>query len=306
VAKLPSLALPSKYDLALAKAKFTAWWNGQEFDAATVPAPAEADTAADDLLFDGNDPTETDPRLVGLQRFWGDGRLMPGDAAAEALLPVQLGVSASGALGVFGPGLAAPVGALAVAHPGTLRVFEWRDGAVQGLTAGFAKAGLTGRVRAQAFDLETSAVESESLDGAICFDAFSYCGHPARLAVQLAKALKPGCGAVLETYCGAAGPHLAPAFASAYLEPQILTQETLAAQLFEAGLRIESDLDITAEHLDLAKNGLRRLAETLGRGKPISALALREIAWEAETWQARRPLLAAGALSRRQLHVIKR
>jgi SAM-dependent methyltransferase len=306
VAKLPSLALPSKHDLALAKAKFGAWWNGKEFDPASVAAADGADSAADDLLFDGEDIAATDPRLVGLQRYWGDGRLMPGDAAAEALLPVQVGLSASGVLGVFGPGLAAPVAAMAVGHPGPIRVFEWRDGAVQALAAGFARSGLAGRTKAQAFDLETSPLDAESLDGAVCFDAFTYCGHPGRLALQLAKALKPGGGAVLETYCGAPGPHLAPAFASAFLEPQVMTAEALGALLFEAGLRIETDQDVTAEHLDLAKDGLRRRAETLGQGKSISALALREIAWEAETWQARKPMLAAGALSRRQIHVIKR
>jgi SAM-dependent methyltransferase len=310
VAKLPLPALPSKRDLAIAKAKLSAWWQGAEFDPASVvvdadPAP-EKDDAAEDLLFEGDDPSHSEPRLAALQRFWGEGRLSPGDSAAEALLPVRAGVPASGLLGVFGPGLVGPVSAMAVAHPGQIQTYDWRDIAVPGLLAGIKRGGLRSRVKAQLFDLETSALQADSLDGVVCLDAFSYCGHPARLAVQLAKALKPGCGAVIETYVGQPGPHLAAGFASAFLEPQIVAAETLTELLFEAGLRIESDDDITAEHLDLARAGMRRLAESLSDPPPLTALALREIAWEAETWRARKAMLSANVLARRLIHAVRR
>lgn len=309
VAKLPLPALPSKRDLAIAKAKLSAWWQGADFDPASIPDDAptpDRTNGADDLLFDGDDPAGTEPRLLALQRFWGDGRLFPGDSAIEALAPVRVGAAASGVLGVFGPGLIGPVSAMAVAHPGAIQVYEWRDSAVQALAAGLARGGLKSRVKAQLFDLETSHLQADSIDGLVCLDAFSFCGHPARLAVQFAKALKPGCGAVIETYVGAPGPHLAAGFASAFLEPQILAAETLNGLLFEAGFRIESDEDVTEDHLALAGAGIRRLAETLSDPPSLTALALREIAWEAETWRARKALLNHGALERRLIHAVRR
>jgi hypothetical protein len=308
VAKLPLPALPTKRDLAIVKAKFDAWWLGEEFDATKIPErPSDGPPAgADDMLFDREDPARHNPRFLALQRFWGEGRVTPGDSAAEALLPVRLAVQASGALGLIGPGLIAPVSAMAVAHPGELRLYEWRDLAAQALNVGVQRSGLKSRAQAHLFDLETGQLEAESLDGVVCFDAFTFCAHPSRLAVQIAKALKPNCGVVIETYVGASGPQNAAAFASSFLEPQIQAVETLTALLFEAGLRIESEADLTDQHLEQARAGLRRLAEGLGGPPQLTAAALREVAWEAEAWRARKALLSQGALRRRMIHAIRR
>jgi hypothetical protein len=295
-----------KRSLALSAARLKAWWEGAPFDAAAFEAqfepapPVAANDAAEDLF-----EPERDQRLAALQLVWGEGRLAPGDDTIDELAPARLAAPDGGALAVFGPGLARPVISLAPGWAGAIAVYEWRKETRAALTAGLKAAGLAERVAVHPFDLETGHIGDETLDGLISTDDFTYCENPSRLAVQFARALKPGCGGLIEAYAAAPGPDVAPGFASAFAEPQLHTAAKIGELLFEAGFRIEEDEDLTALHAEWARAGIQRLKASLA-APSLSARGLQELAWEMETWRARLRLLDAGRMQRRAWRVTRR
>lgn len=287
---------------AIAGAKFRAWWDGAAFDEAGFIAkleaeaanpPEPADVAGD--LFDA----PVDPRLEALQRLWGPGRLAP----ASDPLPFEPGEGATVAL--LGPGLAEPVKAFS--SYANLLIFEWRSETREALKRGLAEAGLE-RAALAPFDLDLTTLAAETCDAVISFDEFTYASNPARLALQIARTLKPGAKAVIETYAGAAGPDLGAAFASAFAEPQLHVRNALAQAMNEAGLDIEADEDISAAHAASARAAFERFTETAGAPdqKPACAVEVREIGWEIHTWRARLKLLALGRIQRHRFTVHRR
>lgn len=300
------LALPmlDKRKSALARARFAAWWNGAAFDEAAALAAIEAaanDAGVDADLFAAPPPPE-DSRAAALQRIWGQGRLAPG--GDEAALPALLNLSATATLGVFGPGLAAPVLAIGETHLGEIRVFDWREETLDHLRHGVGPLGA--RVSVTAIDLETFSAPAEALDGAVSFDDFVYADNAPRVAAQLARGLKPKASALVETYCAAPGDDLAPAFASAFREPQLRPRTLVATMLDEAGLRVEADDDVTEAHVEIARVAFRALGDRLrGEGAPASDVA-RELGWETEAWRARTRLLMARRLERRRFTVTRK
>lgn len=308
------LALPAldKRGVALARARLNAWWNGAAFDEADAKAAIEAamESAANDAGVEGDlfglESVPEDPRLDALQRIWGKGRVGPGDDAAEAAYPVKLSLPASATLALFGPGLSAPVAAIAQAHLGDIRVFEWREETQASLRRGVTLAKLDKRVTVSAVDLETFSAPSEAFDGLVSFDDFSHADNAARLAQQITRALKPKATAVIETYCGVPGTDIAAGFASAFCEPQVRPADAIAALLEDAGLRVDANDDITDAHIEMAKAGFRRLADALKEATALSPGAGRELAWESEAWRVRIRLLAARRLERRCFTVTRR
>lgn len=303
------LALPGldPRGLALAKARFKAWWNGAEFDEAAAQAALEAvanDTDADADLF-GESPEPLDPRLEALQRIWGAGRVGPGDASLEASALARINLSASGALAVFGPGLWGPVEALANAHPGDLRVFEWREETQSPLKQWVARAKIEKRVTLSAIDAETFTAPSEAFDALFACDGFTHADNHARLAMQFTRMLKPKATAWIETYCAEDGAAVAPGFASAFSEPHIRPATAIATALDESGLRVESNEDVTDAHVAAARAGFRQLAAALKAQAALDARAAQELAWETEAWRARFAYLGDRRLERR-LFVVSR
>src|SRR6185312_13322237 len=147
-----ALALKGLFDkrkVALARARFHAWWEGEEFDEAAAQHAIEATAndgasetgAAEDELFDAP-AFDMPPRLVALGALWGEGRVRPGDETSEKLEPSRLGIAPEGVLAVLGPGLEAPLAAIAGAHPGKIEAFEWRDESFDALKHGLAKSKL--------------------------------------------------------------------------------------------------------------------------------------------------------------------
>ncbi len=308
--KLPLPKL-DKRGVAIARARFAAWWDGADFDPAAAEAAFEAQAAAaandagvEAELFKLEAPP-VDLRLEALQRIWGEGRILPGDAAVEATFPTKLELSTTAQLAVFGPGLVAPVAALAQTHLGELKVSEWREETQAHLKFGLAKAGLDKRVTVSAIDLETFAAPVGSFEGLISFDDFTYADNGARLAQQIAKAMKPKASAIIETYAALPGGDLSPAFATAFSEPHLRASGDIQTLLSETGLTIVSHDDVTDEHLANARAGFKRLADALAEGPPLAPGAGRELAWEAEAWRVRMLLLATRRLERRRLHVTR-
>jgi hypothetical protein len=287
-----------KRALALTGAKFRAWWDGAAYDEAAVLAalekpaePEQPDLSAD--LFEA----QPDPRLCALQRIWGPGRLMPESA------PAFMEVAEGAAITLIGPGLWTPVADYAAYA--TLHVYEWRSETRETLKAGLAQAELA-RAELAAFDLDLTTLAAEASDALVSFDEFTYASNPARLALQIARTLKPGAVAVIETYAGAAGPDLASAFASAFAEPQLHARNALTHAMSEAGLDIDADEDISTAHAAAARKAFETFSERSADLKPPNAAELREVGWEIATWRARLHLLALGRIQRHRFTVKRR
>lgn len=294
-----------KRKIALARARFHAWWEGEDFNeeaalaaieaAANVEPPA---VAGPDELFDAL-PFDMPPRLTALMALWGDGRVRPGASASEKAELALLGIAPEGALAVLGPGLEAPVLAIAADHPGKIEVFEWRDETFEALQHRVRQAKLDERVGMARIDLEAPNFPASFYDGMISIDDFTYSGHPPHLALQVVKCLKPGAGVVIECYVGLPSAELATAFASAFGEPQIRAHGDLLTAFTEAGLVLEIDEDLTSDMLDMARHGFKQLSEALA-GAKLEVAAAQELAWEAGAWRTRMRLMAQKRLERRR------
>lgn len=290
-----------------------AWWDGEEFDAETAAASIEANigeaandsgAALEDALFD--EPVHEPPaRLLALMRLWGPDRLRPGDDAADALEIPRLGLAPDALLAVSGAGLAAPLIAVAGAHPGKIEAFEWREESIETLRAGVKKAKLDERISVIRVDLEAHVWPANTYDGVWSVDDFAYVGYAPHLAQQIAKMLKPGACAVVECYAGLPSDELATAFASSFAEPQIRAHGDLLQTFTDVGLVVEQDEDLTEEFLDFARQGFVRLTQVLADPASLDVSAARELAWEAEAWRTRLKLLAQRRLERRRFTLRK-
>jgi hypothetical protein len=284
---------------ALAGAKVRAWWNGADFDQAAFeaslekPAEAPVDGDAGEHLFE----PPPDPRLDGLQRIWGAGRLAP--ASAPAL--TEAGEDA--AIALLGPGLAGSAGPYAGYK--RIEIFEWRVEAREALKSGLAKAGLE-RAALTALDLDLTTLAAETFEALVSFDEFTYAANPARLALQIARTLKPGAKAVIEAYAGANGADIAGAFASAFAEPQLHVRNALLHAFGEAGLDVDSDEDISEAHSAAARAAFQAFAEKAEEIKQVAPEEMREIGWEIETWRARLKLLTLKRIQRHRFCVHRR
>lgn len=310
-----ALAFPPRIDrrgLALAQARFRAWWDGVAFDEAAALAALEAAAAASPVaegadLF-GEDAYTYPPRLEALQLIWGRGRLLPGSDQADSDLLALLTVPADGTLAVLGPGADHPVRAFAASHPGPLAIFEWREEATEALRQTLGKDGLDARCAISAMDVETVLLPAQGFDGIVSLDEFSVCASPSRLATQITKALRPGAEAVIEAYVGTPPQgEIAAAFAAAFCEPQIRPILDLERCFDDAGLFVLDASDQTQAHLDLAIDGFRRLEGQIsklteaGDADPLrTAAIMRELAWETDAWRVRIKLLHRGHLVRRR------
>lgn len=307
----------NKKKLALTRAKLAAWWEGAAYDEEAALAAYEAKLAAaanenveadvanvEDELFDEL-PFEMPARLSALALIWGDGRVRPGDATAEAMEPARIGVTADGMLAVWGPGLAAPVIAIASKHPGKIEVYEWREETVDALRHEVKQAKLDDRVTVTRIDLEAHVYPPASLDGIYSVDDFAYVGYPPHLAQQVMKSLKPGACAVLEAYVGFKSDALKTAFASSFAEPQIRAHGDVLQFFRDVGLQIEADEDLTDEFLATARRAFKQLGERLAQSGGIEPVTARELAWETEAWRVRLMMLAQRRLERRRFVVRK-
>ncbi|ANP47537.1 SAM-dependent methyltransferase [Candidatus Viadribacter manganicus] len=301
-------ALFDKKGLALTRAKFRAWWEGEAFNEEAALAEIEAKLAADPPANDGDPedelfdelPYEMPPRMQALAILWGDDRVRPGDATADKLEPARIGLAPEGVLAVLGPGLAGPMVAVAAAHPGKIEIFEWREETFEALKHGLKKAKLDERVTASRIDLEAHVFTPASFDGLLSIDDFAYCGYPPHLAQQIMKSLKPGACAVVECYVGFKTPELATAFASSFAEPQIRAHGDILQFFVDAGLALEADEDMTDDFLSTARTAFKQLGEKLAAAGGLEVPVARELAWEAEAWRMRLQLLATRRLERRR------
>ncbi len=308
---MAGVALKSLFDKrkrALATARFRAWWEGEAFDEAaflaSLESPPANDPGVEKELFDEAEPSLS-PRLKALGMLWGLGRIMPGDQAMDALEPARVGVERGAVLAVFGPGLPAPLISIALAHPGRIEAFEWREETIAELTDGVRRANYDDRISVTRIDLEAHVWPVGVFDGIWCLDDFSFVCYAPHLAQQIFKSLKEGARAVVESYVGLPGDHIQPAFATSFAEPQIRPRADLLQVFADAGLTVDEDEDVTAEHLDLARTGFRNLRTVLADSHGLDPQTGREIAWEAQAWAVRMKLMTQGRLARRRFSLRK-
>jgi hypothetical protein len=293
---LKTLIDPQK--VALARARFHAWWEGETFDRAAIAADKQEQPPPEATL---PEPA-AEPRLTALEILWGKGRVTPGEEHDDRLQPARIGLPATGLLAVLGPGLEAPILAAAEAHPGDFIAYEWREEAQGHLAYRLANGPVSTRAKAQAMDFDLFAAPAEAWDGAWSLDEFSFAPNPSRLALQLFKGLKPGTVAVVEAYVSDGRRPLGSAFASAFAEPQVMEAAELARVLTASGFGLDEEEDLTADHLRAGKEGFRRLEQALAAAaaQGLEAGVAREIAWEAESWAHRMAALSAAHLQRRR------
>lgn len=302
-------SLFDKRKIALAKARFHAWWEGEHFDEEAALAALDVETAANENADEGVEKVlfefEVPPRLAALQLLWGEGRIRPGDEAADGLQVARLGLAPNGVLALLGPGLVGPLGAVAAKHRGRIDVFEWREEALATLKHQIGASGFTDRISVARIDLEAHVLAPNTYDGLFSTDDFAYASYQPHLAQQIMKSLKPGATAVIEAYVGFKAAEFATAFASCFAEPQIRPHGDLLKVLSDTGLVVESDEDITDEFLAIARTGFLGLGQKLADATKLSVAAARELAWEAEAWKTRLRLLAQCRLQRRRIVVRK-
>lgn len=299
----PLAKLLDKQKIAETRARFGAWWRGEDFDPAMIDVAnaSDGETNLDSELFDEPE-REIPARLAALQRLWGEGRISPGDDTSDALVPAQTGLAAEGAIAVLGPGLSQPIVALARVHAGAVAAFEWREESADIGGYLLRRAKLGERVSHQRIDLESHVFEQEKFDAVWSLDEFTFADEPMRLAHQIARMLKPDACVVVEAYAGLPSPDIAPAFASSFAEPHIRAAGDIAHYLIENGLKIEAQDDLTEEHIASAKEAFKRLEGALkGAGGGVELPVARELGWEAEAWRARLKLLGAQRLERRRI-----
>jgi|GEM_PF-1250489 len=301
-------ALFDKRQLAMTRARFRAWWDGEAFDEEAAIAEIEASLTAandddapalDEELFDAPH-YEPPPRLVALSLLWGEGRIRPGDSTADKLEPARIGLSPDGVLAVLGPGHIGPLSAVAAAHPGPIEVFEWREETFDALKHAIAGTELGARIAASRIDLEAHVFTPNHFDGLLSTDDFAYCSYPPHLAQQIMKCLKPGASAVVECYVGLRVAELRTAFATSFAEPHIRAHGDLLQFFTDTGLKIEADEDVTEEFLTTARQSFSQLGDKLTNAANVGVTAVQELAWEAEAWRMRLRLLAQRRLERRR------
>ncbi|MET0182794.1 MAG: class I SAM-dependent methyltransferase [Caulobacterales bacterium] len=298
----PLAKLLDKRQMALTRARLKAWWDGSDFDLQAFETANEtgAEINLEEELFEAPAP-EFPARFAALALLWGEGRIAPGDDAACALAPAQLGLETGGAVALLGAGLWTPVAALANAHAGKIAAFEWREETFPSFAHGVKRAKLGERVSVQRVDIETYAFEAEAFDGVWSLDEFTFADEPARFAHRLAKALKPDRCLMIEFYAGLPSPDIPSAFASSFSEPHVRAAGDVAHFLIESGLKIEAHDDVTDEHIELAKRGFKGLETSLKEAGGIDVAVARELAWEAESWRTRLKLLGDRRLERRRI-----
>lgn len=321
---------------ALAHAKFLAWWDGVDFDpdgfaqkraealaaAQAAPKPlkkakgektnkavAEAKPpppagAQEQDLFEA--PLEPDPpRVEALSKVWGKGRGFPVHEDDERDLIASLALEPGGALCLIGTGGAGAVKAAMRVHAGLIMAYEWRSEIVPNWRAQVGRLEHTAGLTARGFELDSFLPAPDAYDGVISFDELTYASRPSRFCQQIMRTLKPGGAAILETYCRRGSPDLRAAFATGFAEPALLEADVLVDTLYEAGLQLEANDDVTDDHIRLVRESFKRLSGVLESSPGLAPEVAREIAWEAEAWRARLGLLVKRDISRRRLLVMK-
>jgi hypothetical protein len=322
--------------------RFGAWWNGREYVPAEAGAEGEAPAAPDAAKGDAKavakpvaetheevavpeaepEPkaaakiaavpksTEAKPvssraaadggavRLSALETLWGEGRFAPGsfsidtrmlDAALElADRPGDIGfIGADGAL----------LQTFAAQSDRKPVAAEWRAACVKRLGEFVPNALVT----LAEVDRPRSFPEG-ALPAVVSVEAFAYSDHKAGLVGRVFRALDTEGRWVFLDTTRRTKKTPPQAFASAWAEPQLATNDEIEELLGLAGFKTVRRVSVAPQMISAAKQGYANLAQVLesavssGLSGREGALFLQELAWEAQSWRARVRALEGGAL----------
>ncbi|MBK8838984.1 MAG: hypothetical protein IPO30_09880 [Hyphomonadaceae bacterium] len=305
--------------------RFGAWWNGRDYvpraegeaEAAKAEEPKAAAAkpeAKPEEKIETPAPTAAlvvepvaevvEPvdgggvRIKALETLWGEGRLAPGlhaldtrmiDAALElADRPGDIGfIGADGAL----------LNAFAAQSDRKALATEWRTACVTRLNELAPSATVTrGEVdRPRGFP-------DHSLQAVVSVEAFAYADHKAGLVGRVFRALDDSGRWVFLDTTRRTKKTPAEAFASAWAEPLLATDDEIEELLKLTGFKSVRKVAVTEQVLAAAKQGYANLAQVLesasqsGFSGREGALFLQELAWEAQSWRARSRAMEGGAL----------
>lgn len=237
-------------------------------------------------------------RIKALETIWGEGRLAPGSAALDQMMldAVLEHADKLGGIGFIGPD-AALLNAFASRSERAAHAAEWRTGCAERLRALAPKAVI------EACDLDRPrGFGDHTLEGVVSCEAFAFADHKAGLAHKVCRSLtEHGRWVFLDTTRNTAKTP-PEAFASAWAEPQLLTNDDIHEYLQHAGFGTVKKVAVTEQVLAAAREGYARLGQALenaaaqGLQGREGALFLQELAWEAQSWRARVRALEGGAL----------
>lgn len=320
--------------------RFGAWWNGREYtppateeaaaDAAGQPPETAAEAADETPVEDVADAPEADAiaeapvalgkpvavtptfakpssmqvldggavRIRALEALWGEGRFSPGSFAldtriADAALELA---DRPGDIGFIGAD-AALLNTFVAQTDRKPLANEWRAACLARVGSLVPSASLS----ACEVDRPRSFADG-SLPAVVSVEAFAYADHKAGLVGRVFRALDDqGRWAFLDT-TRRTKKAPAQAYASAWAEPQLATNDEIEELLTLAGFKTVRRVSVTEQMLAAAKQGYATLSRTLeragaeGLGGREGALLLQELAWEAQSWRARMRALEGGAL----------
>jgi hypothetical protein len=305
--------------------RFGAWWNGRDYtppaetegepatDAASAPAkgkakaeekpaekpvevppapkPVQAAAAAEDL--DGGAV-----RIRALETLWGEGRLAPGSFALDTrIIDATLELTdRPGDIGFIG-GDGALLNAFVALSDRKPRSTEWRRACISRITELVPTAIVTlGEVdRPRGF-------EEGSMPAIVSVEAFAYADHKAGLVGRVFRALDARGRWVFLDTTRRTKKTPPQAFASAWAEPQLSTNDEIEELLTLAGFKSVRRVPASDLVLAAARQGYANLTNVLERAATSGmtgregALFLQELAWEAQSWRARTRAIEGGAL----------
>ena len=321
--------------------RFAAWWDGKDYVPPPPPeegADAEAEEADDKpskTAKADKTPTELQPealpeepkleetkvetaaseeatgnapavessdaqaiRIQALETLWGEGRLAPGsgDLDNQLLDAVLEHAETPGPIGFIGAD-GALLSAFAARSDRLAIVAEWRAACVARTQT------LAPQTVVSACDVDRPTCFGEkSLEGLVSIEAFAYADHKAGMVGRAHRALSDqGRWVFLDT---TRNTNKTPpqAFASAWAEPQLATNDEIEELLRLAGFQSVQKVPASELVLNAARSGYAHLSSVLeaaasnGLGGREGALFLQELAWEAQSWRARIRALEGGAL----------
>lgn len=306
-----------------------AWWNGRDYvaptpegageappvqeSAAAQPAPAaKAKVAApepepvpaatppkpDAKVESGPQLNGAEVRIRALETLWGEGRLAPGSFALDTRIVDGLLELADkpGDVGFVG-GDPALIKAFAAQSERRVLVSEWRAACATAITQACPAASVAvGEVdRPRGF-------QDGSLQAIASVEAFAFADHKAGLVARMFRALDGGGRWVFLDTTRRTKKTPPEAFASAWAEPQLATNDEIEELLKLAGFKTVRRMSANELVLAAARSGYSNLSRTIegaasnGLTGREGALFLQELAWEAQSWRARTRAIEGGAL----------
>jgi len=306
--------------------RFGAWWNGRDY---VPPAEGEAaPEAADKPVEAAAPPEEAAPlpevppaptpapaavqavpskaqvvdgaavRIRALETLWGEGRFSPGSFALDTrIIDTALELAdRPGDIGFIGADVALLQTFVAQSDRRAL-ANEWRAACLARIGETVATAAVT----ACEVDRPRNFADN-SLPAVVSLEAFAYSDHKAGLVARIFRALDAQGRWVFVDTTRRTKKTPPQAFASAWAEPQLATNDEIEELLTLAGFKTVRRVSVVEPVLNAARQGYANLSRVLERAAAEGlsgregALLLQELAWEAQSWRARIRALEGGAL----------